>query len=53
VVAATVENGTQYVTVRNPWGYDGAGSDSNVTDGFVKITLAQFQAAFSAGSIMA
>jgi len=51
VVATSIENGIQYLTVRNPWGYDGAGSDANTSDGLVKITLAQFQSCFSAGSI--
>jgi len=47
-VAATFVNaGTQYITVRNPWGYDGAGSDGNPSDGLVTITLAQFQSALS------
>jgi hypothetical protein len=51
VVATSVESGVQYVTVRNPWGVDGAGSDSNTQDGLVKITLAQFVTCFSSGSI--
>jgi hypothetical protein len=51
VVSATVESGAQFITVRNPWGYDGAGSDGNANDGLVKISLAQFIANFSAGSI--
>jgi hypothetical protein len=29
------------VTLRNPWGYDGAGSDSNTSDGYVTLTGAQ------------
>ena len=51
VVATSVESGIQYITVRNPWGVDGAGNDSNTQDGFVKITLAQFVSCFSSGSI--
>jgi hypothetical protein len=51
VVSTAVEAGVQYLTLRNPWGTDGAGSDANPYDGLVKITLAQFVSAFSAGSI--
>jgi len=51
VVATSVVSGVQYVTVRNPWGFDGAGSDSNTSDGLVTITMAQFNQAFTAGSI--
>jgi len=29
------------VTLRNPWGYDGAGSDSDTSDGYVTLTGAQ------------
>lgn len=29
------------VVLRNPWGVDGAGHDSNVNDGYVTITAAQ------------
>lgn len=31
-------------TLRNPWGFDGAGSDSNTSDGLVTLTWAQLQA---------
>jgi hypothetical protein len=53
VVSTSVISGTQYVTVRNPWGFDGAGSDSNPLDGLVTLTFAQFQSNFSSGSIQA
>ena len=33
-------NGTT-VVLRNPWGVDGAGHDSNVNDGYVTVTAAQ------------
>jgi hypothetical protein len=36
------------VTVYNPWGYDGRGSDDNYNDGLIRITMAQLQASFSA-----
>ena len=29
------------IVLRNPWGYDGAGSDSNTNDGLVKATPSQ------------
>jgi hypothetical protein len=51
VVSTSVVSGTQYVTLRNPWGIDGAGSDSNPLDGLVTLTFAQFQSGFSSGSI--
>jgi hypothetical protein len=38
----------QYVTVYNPWGYDGGTStDSNPGDGLVTLTIAQFMQYFS------
>ncbi len=51
VVSTAVQSGVQYVTVRNPWGVDGIGDDGNPNDGLVTVTLAQFQANFSSGSI--
>jgi Calpain family cysteine protease len=53
VVSTSVDSGVQYITVRNPWGFDGAGNDGNTGDGLVTLTFAQFQTAFDAGSIMA
>ena len=53
IVATSIENGIQFLTLRNPWGYDGAGNDGNSADALVKITLAQFQSCFTAGSIQA
>ena len=35
------------VTLRNPWGYDGAGSDSNTSDGYVTVSLEQANTNFS------
>lgn len=29
------------ITLRNPWGYDGAGNDGNTADGLVRVTPAQ------------
>src|SRR5262249_21739985 len=52
VVSTSVDSGVQYVTVRNPWGIDGAGNDGNPNDGLVRITLSQFASAFAAGSVM-
>jgi hypothetical protein len=48
VKAAFTVGGTLYVTVYNPWGYDGAGSDSNTNDGLVTLTVAQLQQYFTA-----
>ena len=36
------------ITVYNPWGVDGRSWDSNYNDGLLTLTVAQFQAAFSA-----
>jgi hypothetical protein len=36
------------VTLRNPWGYDGAGNDSDPSDGYVTVTAAQANTSFSA-----
>jgi hypothetical protein len=35
------------ITVRNPWGYDGAGSDSNTGDGYVTLTADQYFRGFA------
>lgn len=43
--------GTTYVTVYNPWGYDGYSYDSNGSDGLLRLTMAQFQAKFSAVAV--
>ena len=45
--AVTYESGVWYVTVYNPWGYDGASYDSNPGDGLLKLTAAQFQSLYS------
>ncbi len=46
--AIETRDGETYVTVYNPWGFDGKGTDSNPDDGLVRLTLAQFQKDFSA-----
>jgi hypothetical protein len=52
IVATSIDsNGAKYVELRNPWGFDGAGWDSNVNDGLVTVTWAQFQTYISSGSI--
>ena len=51
VVSTSVQAGTHYLTLRNPWGFDGIGDDGDPSDGLVTVTLAQFQANFSSGSI--
>ena len=51
LATSTDSGGTQWITLRNPWGIDGAGNDSNPNDGIVQVTLAQFIANTSAGSI--
>lgn len=37
------------ITLRNPWGYDGAGNDGNTSDGFVTVT--PYQLFYSTGRI--
>ena len=46
-------SGTMYVTLRNPWGFDGAGSDGNPGDGLVTMTIGQLQQNLQAGAILA
>jgi hypothetical protein len=46
VHAVTFENGAWYVTVYNPWGFDGASWDANPNDGLLKLTASQFQTCF-------
>ncbi len=41
-------SGDWYVTVYNPWGYDGASWDGNPGDGLLTITLSMFRSSFSA-----
>lgn len=41
--------GNKYITVRNPWGMDGVNFDSNPGDGYLTISMAQFQSAFGTG----
>ncbi|HVX84351.1 MAG TPA: carbohydrate-binding protein [Phycisphaerae bacterium] len=49
--AYTDQWGTQYLTLRNPWGYDGAGSDSNTYDGYVTVAASQLAPFLMAGTI--
>jgi hypothetical protein len=44
VSVSTDANNVMWVTLRNPWGFDGTGSDSNPNDGLVTITMAVYQA---------
>lgn len=44
--------GTVYVTLRNPWGWDGFNDDSNEWDGLVTITYATLRANSASGSIV-
>ena len=48
VRAMETRDGVTYITVYNPWGFDGKGADANPNDGLVQVTLAQFQKDFSA-----
>jgi hypothetical protein len=34
------------ITLRNPWGNDGAGNDGNTADGYVTVTGEQFRQNF-------
>ncbi|MFP4106450.1 MAG: C2 family cysteine protease [Phycisphaerae bacterium] len=38
---------SNYVTVYNPWGYDGVSYDSNSSDGLLRISLSNFKSNFS------
>ena len=51
----TVETtgGTSYVTVYNPWGFDGTSWDSNSGDGLMRMSLATFTQNFFAVSYCA
>jgi len=51
IKAVETVGGTTYVTVYNPWGYDGAAWDSNPSDGLLRLTLAEFQDNFWMGAI--
>ncbi len=44
-------SGTGYVTLRNPWGIDGAGQDSNPNDALVTMTVTQLQQNLESGMI--
>jgi hypothetical protein len=46
-------NGVQTVTVYNPWGVDGKGSDGNTADGLVTLSMTDFRVAFQAISTSA
>jgi len=46
-------SGTKWVTLRNPWGYDGAGNDGNSGDALVTMTMGQLQANMLMGSYLA
>ncbi len=46
-------NGQQMVTVYNPWGVDGKGSDGNAADGLVTLTMTAFRSVFMAISTSA
>ncbi len=41
---STDSSGALWITLRNPWGFDGTGSDSNPNDGLVTISLATLKA---------
>ena len=52
VTSAWTSGGTQYVQLRNPWGYDGAGNDGNPGDALVTMTLGQLNQNLEAGAIL-
>ncbi len=41
---STDSSGALWITLRNPWGFDGTGNDSNTNDGLVTISLATLKA---------
>lgn len=53
IVKATKDAvGNMFVTLRNPWGFDGAGNDGNANDAQVTISMSQFQSNFSSMAIV-
>ena len=44
-------SGNVTFTLRNPWGYDGAGNDGNTGDGLITLTFGQLQTNFSSGAM--
>jgi hypothetical protein len=46
VHAVNYVGGTWYITVYNPWGFDGASYDSNPSDGLLTLTASQFKTCF-------
>jgi hypothetical protein len=42
--ATTAADGTVWFTLRNPWGFDGAGADGNPGDSLVTVSAAQLAA---------
>ncbi len=48
VGTTTSSSGEILFMLRNPWGFDGAGSDGNASDGIVLLTYAQMTANFNA-----
>jgi hypothetical protein len=51
VVSAYTSNGTEYVVLRNPWGFDGAGNDGNTSDGLITLTIDALRTGVSGGVI--
>jgi len=46
-------NGTVWVTLRNPWGFDGYGNDGNSSDGLLTMTFATLRNAVTSGTMVA
>jgi hypothetical protein len=51
--AWTDSSGTEYVQVRNPWGFDGAGNDGNSGDALVTLTVGQLSQNYLYGTALA
>jgi hypothetical protein len=51
IVSVAFQNGVVLVTMRNPWGFDGAGSDGNPNDALVTLTGTQMRMNFSSMAI--
>jgi hypothetical protein len=47
ITSVSFTGGTLLITMRNPWGFDGAGNDGNASDGLVTLTELQLRANFS------
>ena len=48
VISAEIIDGQRYVTVYNPWGWDGRTWDDNSSDGLLRLSIEQIQDNYTA-----